>query len=105
MLRLFVEGVSVNAETLAEEAIHSVGPRGSFLSSRHTRSHLRQIWQPLLLERGSWEDWEKRGKPSAEQNAREKVREILSRHQPLSLPGPDRIREIIQEYEKRSSPL
>jgi trimethylamine--corrinoid protein Co-methyltransferase len=94
-------GIPVNPDTLAEDVIHAVGPRGHFLTAAHTRAHLREIWQPTVMERTPWGQWEKQGRPSANTKAREKARQILASHVPEPLPGSDRIREIIEDFSKR----
>jgi len=98
MLRATVQGIAVNPETLAEEVIHNVGPRGHFLTAAHTRAHLREIWQPKVMERTSWDDWIKKGRPGAGDRARERARHLLASHKPEPLPGAENIREIIECY-------
>ena len=100
LVRATVRGIAVNPETLAEEVIHNVGPRGHFLTDAHTRAHLREIWQPKVMERTSWDDWFKRGRPGAGDRARERARHILASHKPEPLPGAERIREILAEHSK-----
>jgi len=100
MVRATVRGIAVNPETLAEEVIHNVGPRGHFLTDAHTRAHLREIWQPKVMERTSWDDWIKKGRPGAGDRARERARHILASHKPEPLPVAERIGEIIAEYSK-----
>ena len=100
MVRATVRGIAVNPETLAEEVIHNVGPRGHFLTDAHTRAHLREIWQPKVMERTSWDDWIKKGRPGAGDRARERARHILASHKPEPIAGAERIGEIIAEYSK-----
>ncbi len=81
--RVIAEGIEMSKETLALEAITAVGPRGNFLSQKHTRKHLRDIWIPELthprpkLEGESHED--------AITRARSKFDKILDEHQPEPL--------------------
>lgn len=98
LVRAVVQGFAVNPDTLAEDVIHAVGPRSHFLTVAHTRAHLREIWQPTVMDRTTWDEWVKKGRPSANDKAREKARQILTSHAPEPLPCADRIREIIEDY-------
>jgi trimethylamine--corrinoid protein Co-methyltransferase len=81
--RIFAEGIELNDDTLALDVISKVGPRGNFLSQKHTRKHIREIWIPELthsrptLEVASQED--------AISRARAKFDQILREHQPEPL--------------------
>jgi len=101
LVQAFVQGFPVNPETLAEDVIDVAGPHGHFLTAGHTRAHLREIWQPEVMDRTSWDDWIKKGRPSANEKARERAREILASHVPDPLACTDRIREIIEDYRRR----
>jgi trimethylamine--corrinoid protein Co-methyltransferase len=101
MIRATVQGFAVNPDTLAEDVIHAVGPRGHFLTTAHTRAHLRDIWQPKVLDRTSWDDWAKKGRPAVNEKARDRARQILGSQVPEPLPCADRIREIIEDFSKR----
>jgi len=101
LVRATVQGFDVNADTLAEGVIHAVGPRGHFLTADHTRAHLREIWQPKVMDRSTWDEWIKKGRPSPNVKAREKARQILATPVPDPLPCAERIREIIEEYSKK----
>ncbi len=100
LLRAVSQGFEISEETLAVDVIHSVGPRNHFLKTRHTKAHMRAVWQPTLLDRTPWTEWISKGRPSANANAREKARSILATHQPEALPGADQIQRIIADYER-----
>jgi trimethylamine--corrinoid protein Co-methyltransferase len=101
MLRAVVQGFAINAETLAEDVIHAAGQRSHFLKSKHTRAHMREIWQPSVIDRTPWDEWVKRGRPTVNDRAREKAKQVLASHRPEPLACADRIREIIAAYERR----
>jgi trimethylamine--corrinoid protein Co-methyltransferase len=46
--RILAEGIDVSAGGLALDVIASVGPRGHFLSQKHTRRRMREMWFPEL---------------------------------------------------------
>jgi len=95
MLRHLAAGIPVDEESLAVEVIEAVGPRGHFMEQEHTRAHMREIWQPRLLERMPLEAWREAGRPTALGRAREHARRILEEHQPEPLRCERRIREIV----------
>jgi trimethylamine--corrinoid protein Co-methyltransferase len=95
MLRHLSAGIPVDEESLAVEVIEAVGPGGHFMEQEHTRMHMREIWQPALLDRMPLEAWRKAGRPTALSRARERAREILAAHQPEPLCCERQIREIV----------
>jgi trimethylamine--corrinoid protein Co-methyltransferase len=83
-----------------EEAIHVIGPRNHFLKSKHTRAHMREVWQPTVIDRAPWDERVRQDGPSAHDHARQRARHILATHQPDPLPCADRIREVIAAFVK-----
>jgi trimethylamine--corrinoid protein Co-methyltransferase len=103
MTKRFIEGITVNAETLARDVIDSVGPGGNFLAQRHTVDHLRkELWQARLLNRQPIAAWQAAGTPTMEGRVREEVRRIVETHQPEPLDGKilDELRRLKHEGEK-----
>jgi trimethylamine--corrinoid protein Co-methyltransferase len=98
--KAFLRGFKIDDETLAFDAIRSVGPGGTFLAMKHTIEHFKsEIWlrkpaDTMLLDKtldGSLVD-----------KAKAKVREILSAHQPTQI-GKDvknELRSIMEECKK-----
>jgi len=87
MMRSFMAGVSLDAESLALEVIHEVGPGGDFLTARHTLNHFRELWQPGLFDRRRAADWIAAGRESFGQRLREKTVAIIEEHRPDPLPA------------------
>jgi len=101
ILRAVSQGFQVNDETLALDVIQQVGPRRHFMATKHTRTHMRQVWQPAIIERSiSREEWIAKGRPEPRDRARERARQILATHQPEPLACAQQIGEIIATYEK-----
>jgi trimethylamine---corrinoid protein Co-methyltransferase len=73
MLDAFAGGLRLDAESLAVEVIHEVGPGGNYLAHEHTLEHCRDVWQPGLFNRRRTEDWLKRGGISLGARLREKT--------------------------------
>jgi len=61
MLRAVVQGFQVNEETLAVDAIHATGPRSHFMKAKHTKAHMREVWQPSVIDRAPWDDGSRKG--------------------------------------------
>ncbi len=74
-------GIVVNDETLALDAIAAVGPGGNFLSQKHTRRHMREIFLPQFMDRRPYNEWEAK-QDGAPDWALDKARNILATHQP-----------------------
>jgi trimethylamine--corrinoid protein Co-methyltransferase len=73
MLRRFQEGFAIDAENLALDVIHAVGPGGNFLTEDHTIEHFREYWQPTLFTRQRSESWKAEGATTLSQRVREKT--------------------------------
>ncbi len=86
LIRHLAGGITVDDATLAVDVIGEVGPGGNFLAEDHTIDHMRDLWQPRLFDRGTWEDWEAGGRPSPRDRARERARSLLASHVPPPLP-------------------
>lgn len=80
MIMRAVKGIEVNDETLAFDIMKEVGPGGHFVSSKHTRSHMRQEhYIPTLSSREFRERWEEQGSKDTFMRAREQVEKILAK--------------------------
>ncbi len=76
-----MQGIVVDEETLALDTIAAVGPGGNFLSQKHTRQHMRELFLPEFMDRRPYNEWETR-KDDARDWALAKARKILAEHQP-----------------------
>jgi trimethylamine--corrinoid protein Co-methyltransferase len=87
MARRIARGIDVTPETLGFEVIKEVGPQGDFLGTEHTYEHFRkEQFMPSLMVREKYDLWKAAGGKKAEQRARERVADLLERHQPEPLP-------------------
>ena len=89
-----MQGIVVNEETLALEAIANVGPGGHYLAQKHTRNHMRDLFLPQFLDRRPYSEWEAK-KDDARDWALAKARKLLKDHQPDPLDE-----KISQEFDK-----
>ncbi len=84
ILHAMFQGIVVNQETLALDVIRSVGPGGNFLGQRHTRQHMREHWQPTLIDRRPYNQWEI-NKDGSRVWALQKAQQILQEFHPDSI--------------------
>ena len=87
MMRRFVGGFSLDAESLALEVIHQVGPGGDFLTANHTLRHFRELWQPTLWDRRRADAWLAAGSKRLGDRLRDKTISLMESHQSEPLPG------------------
>jgi trimethylamine--corrinoid protein Co-methyltransferase len=106
-IKRIAKGMRVTKETLAAELIAAVGHERNYLNTpealRFTKKHLlEEHWQPILTERASRPEWEKRGSKDMFQRAKEQVKEILSSHEvePLGKDVEAEMRKIIEKRAK-----
>jgi trimethylamine--corrinoid protein Co-methyltransferase len=76
-----MQGILVDDESLALDVIAAVGPSGNFLTQKHTRQHMRDLFLPEFMDRRPYNEWESK-KDGARDWALSKARRILTEHQP-----------------------
>jgi trimethylamine--corrinoid protein Co-methyltransferase len=86
MTRPFVEGVSLDDDALALDAIDEVGPGGQFINHDHTFAHWRELWMPQLFNRQRLDAWEKQGANDINVSVRDKTIALMDEHPIESLP-------------------
>jgi len=104
MIGRFVQGIEINDETLAIDLIEEVGPiPGHFLNKEHTRKWWKlEQFVPQVADRLTYPEWMKTGKKSCLDYAKERMKEILATHKPISLtPSQEEdIEKILEEARK-----
>ena len=78
MMRRFAAGVALDAESLALDVIHAVGPGGDFLSTDHTMAHFRAFWEPTLWARERADDWIAAGERRLGERLRERTLDLMA---------------------------
>jgi trimethylamine--corrinoid protein Co-methyltransferase len=100
MARHFTQGIPVNRETLALDALDRVkaaGGRGIFLTDDHTFDHFQKaLFLPDLLDRSRYDTWAAEGSRDLCQRSNAKARELLATHQPEPALEPGLNDEITQ---------
>jgi trimethylamine---corrinoid protein Co-methyltransferase len=79
-----MQGIVVDDETLALDTIAAVGPGGNFLTQKHTRQHMRDVFLSEFMDRRPYNEWEAK-KDDARDWALDKARKVLASHQPVPL--------------------
>jgi trimethylamine--corrinoid protein Co-methyltransferase len=78
MVKRIMKGVPVTDADLALDVMAEIGPGGHYLEHDHTFERFRtDIWQPKLISRKNWEDWNANGAKNHGERVRERVIEIL----------------------------
>ena len=100
------EGINVNNNTIALDLIKTIGPRGQFLSEKHTIDFMKdEIKIADLAYRQKYEEWEKAGSKRIEKRAEEKWKKILQEHEPVPLPEEieKELEDFVKSIKKRES--
>jgi trimethylamine--corrinoid protein Co-methyltransferase len=89
-------GLEFTEENLALDLVHEHALSGDFLGTQHTVRHVRDGWQPRLVDRQNYKQWQESGGTSMRDRARDKINEILAEESHHVLPADieKQIREI-----------
>jgi len=90
MVKVAMQGIEINDETLPLDLIEKVGPGGTYISESHTLKHFRKFWVPEIFDRSMAK---REGIKSCEDLLNEKTIEILKTHKPKPLPE-DLLKEL-----------
>lgn len=78
MVKRILRGIPVTTESKALAVIDEIGPGGHYLEHDHTYHRFRsEIWQPDLIDRSGWEDWNLMGAKTFGERVHERVLTIL----------------------------
>jgi trimethylamine--corrinoid protein Co-methyltransferase len=86
-------GLDFNEENLALDLVHKHALSADFMGTEHTLRHCREGWQPRLIDRQSFEQWESTGGTSMRERASAVIDKILGEEPRLALP-PDIARQV-----------
>jgi len=98
-------GINVSDETDFYEDMKAVGHSGHFLKQKNTKHTFRsgsEYFNPYLMDRDSYEEWERIGSPDMYKNAHKRVKDILNSEPKNYLPynTEKEIDEIIKEAKR-----
>ncbi|MDK3020343.1 trimethylamine methyltransferase family protein [Pseudodonghicola flavimaris] len=100
VLHKMAEGVPVDVNAQALDAIAEVGPGGHYLGCAHTQANFKTaFWRTELLDYKPFETWEEEGARDTQALASARVAHLLNSYQQPALdPG---IAQALQEYVER----
>ena len=102
MVKRAVAGEVVDRDTMAVDAVKELFEKGKrdFLSSKHTRKHLRtELWKPILSDRSLYAQWEQDGAPTFEDRVKAEAKRLLAEPLPEVL-TPEQIARVDAVVEK-----
>jgi trimethylamine--corrinoid protein Co-methyltransferase len=102
-VRRCLKGLPVDENTEAVELIKKIGPRGQFLTQKHTRLNMRTHLYPELADRKTRENWVRAGSLTIGEKADQKAKEILASYK--APPLPDKIMAELDEFMKKAEPI
>ena len=100
MIRYFVAGLQIDANTLALEATKRVRPGGGYIADKHTLQNFRTAqWMPKLIDRSYFDNWTEDGAKDLAARANARARDILAEHTvpPLPEEAEAAITDILEE--------
>ncbi len=102
MIRYFLGGIRVDAETIAGADIAAVGPFGDYLSLPGTYAHMREQSQPRLMDRRVREEWLAAGATDMYERARVRACELARqpRREPLDKDVERQMRTIVERADR-----
>jgi trimethylamine--corrinoid protein Co-methyltransferase len=103
-VRKMLEGIRIDAETLALDTIHEVGHQAEYVMAPHTLRHYEEVWYPRVLDRRTHRGWVEAGCPTPVDTARAIARETIAKHVPEPLPAgaSDALAAIVKEADARA---
>lgn len=97
MMHNFLEGITINPETLALDDIADVGPGGHHLGTDHTMSRFRSEFHlPVIGDRTNFESWQEAGAKDAYQRAYAIAQSLLATYE--QPPMDDGVEEELRAY-------
>ncbi|MBQ0059300.1 MAG: trimethylamine methyltransferase family protein [Lachnospiraceae bacterium] len=103
-LRRVMGGVNMNNEMMAMDVIKKVGPKGYFLSDKHTLTHMKEMWEPRVQDRNDFNRWQSLGSTSMEERAHQIVLDTIANYVPKPLTDKQEagIQEILERADAES---
>lgn len=104
MVHFMLNGLEINADTLALDAIREVRPGGGFLAEDHTLDHWKEAqWTPRVIDRSRYDSWVEKGSKDIFERANTLARDLLREHEvpPLAEDVELVFEEILDERAKQ----
>ncbi len=79
MMSAYLDGLVVDEETLALDAMREVGPGGHYFGTAHTQARYQSaFYAPLLSDWRNFESWREAGSPTVVERSQEVLRKLLA---------------------------
>jgi len=104
IVKKIISGIEITDETVALDLIKKVGPKGSFITERHTLEHFKkEIFIPKITDRTFPDIWVKAGARDLWVKARKEAEKILKEHEatPISKDIKTKMMEITKKARGR----
>ena len=102
-VKRLMAGMSLCEDELALATIRRAGVNGKFLTDPHTLACFRkELLDPTLSDRTGYERWLSKGKPSINQRAADRWRELIGQHETPPL-EPDMEQQVEAFIAKRKT--
>ena len=95
-IRAMFKGIDSEEIEKSVELIKEIGPKGNYLAEEHTIYHLKRMWNPKLMDRNDYVNWQKKGSLTLEERAHEKVLDLIAHYEPEQLP--EKIQKKVEDY-------
>lgn len=92
-VKAYLDGVTIDEESLAAAEIAAAGPGGTHLGRKYSRRHLRDFFRPRLISQDSFEAWQAAGASTLLERAAERTRELRESERAYR-PDDDALREL-----------
>jgi trimethylamine--corrinoid protein Co-methyltransferase len=92
-VKAYLDGVTIDTESLAVAEIAAVGPGGSHLARKYTRRHVRDYVMPRLLSQDQHDAWAAAGGSTLLERTAQKTRELRESERTYRL-EPDALRQL-----------
>lgn len=96
MIKVAMNGIDINEETLPLDLIERIGPGGNYISEKHTLRNFRKFWVPQIFDRNVVRT---AGMKNCEGLLQDMTTNIIETHEP-NPPSEDKVREL-RKFEAR----
>jgi trimethylamine--corrinoid protein Co-methyltransferase len=102
-VKRFLRGFDIGRDMMAIDVIRQVGPRGDYLTHKHTLEHFRnELWRPQFINRDAPESWINKGSKTYGDRIKAHTLKVLDTHKvkPLDQEIQLRLDKILMEAER-----
>jgi trimethylamine--corrinoid protein Co-methyltransferase len=100
MMAVYLQGVKVDDDTLALDAVKDVGPGGHYFGTAHTMARYKDaFYAPLVSDWRNYETWQEAGSPTTYEHAHRLYKKILEQYE--APPLDEAIRDELNDFVAR----